>query len=98
MNEVLATVATLLGILASLSFLIQTMKIMHLHESKDVALPTYLILFVTSVSWLLYGISLSNKPLMLSYGVGTATTFSVILAYFMYKKKGLFATKSRSRK
>jgi|TARA_Y100000031_G_C8253649_1_gene401946 uncharacterized protein with PQ loop repeat len=63
-----------LGVLASLSFLFQTLKIMHLHESKDVALLTYIILFITAVFWLMYGISIQDTPLMVSYSVGTLST------------------------
>jgi MtN3 and saliva related transmembrane protein len=86
--NLLAIVTMCLGVFASLSFLFQTLKIMHLHESRDVALSTYTILFVTAIFWLLYGISISDLPLMVSYTVGTLSTFSVIIVYFVYKKQG----------
>jgi uncharacterized protein with PQ loop repeat len=86
--NLLAVITMFLGVFASLSFLFQTLKIMHLHESKDVALTTYLILFVTAVFWLAYGISISDIPLMVSYTVGTLSTFSVIIVYFIYRKRG----------
>lgn len=82
--------AMLFGVLASLSFFFQTYKIMHLHESQDVALPTYSILFITAGFWLAYGINIRNIPLMVSYAVGTLSTLSVIVVYFLYKKQGRF--------
>ncbi len=88
--NLLALITMLFGVLASLSFLFQTVKIMHLHESKDVALPTYSVLFVTAIFWLLYGISINNMPLMVTYVVGVLTSASVIVVYFVYRKQGKF--------
>lgn len=82
--------AMLFGVLASLSFFFQTYKIMHLHESRDVALPTYSILFITAGFWLAYGISIKNIPLIVSYTVGTLSTLSVIVVYLVYKGQGKF--------
>ncbi|MBD3252936.1 hypothetical protein GF386_04345 [Candidatus Pacearchaeota archaeon] len=85
--NLLAIITMTLGIVSSLSFLFQTLKIIHLHESKDIALLTYLVLFITAVFWLLYGISIRDTPLIASYTVGTLCTFSVIVVYFFYKNK-----------
>lgn len=86
--NLLAIITMSLGTLAALGFLFQTLKIIHLRESRDIALTTYIILFITALFWLMYGISIRDMPLIVSYIVGTLTTLSVIIVYFVYKKKG----------
>jgi MtN3 and saliva related transmembrane protein len=85
--SVLAITVTFLGVLAAFSFFFQTIKIIRSGESKSVSLTTYIILFITALFWLLYGISINDKPLIISYIVGTISTLSVIVVYFIYRKK-----------
>ena len=83
----LAVIVTFLGVLAAFSFFFQTIKIIRSKDSKSISLTTYIILFITALFWLLYGISINDVPLIISYIVGTLSTFSVIFVYFVYKKK-----------
>lgn len=87
MNEPLAMAVTALGVAGALSVLFQTIKIVHLRESRDISLLTYVILFINALFWLMYGFSLGDLPLIITYIVATATTLSVIVAYFVYQKK-----------
>jgi len=82
----LAIITMLLGICASLSFLFQAIRIREMHDVKNIALPTYAILFVTSFFWLMYGIYLRDIPLIASYSVGVLSISSVIVLYEIYKK------------
>lgn len=86
--DILAIAAAISGIISTLGIFMQTIKIMHLHESRDVALPMYLIFFINAIIWLSYGIAINNIPIMVSFGIGTIATLSVIMVYFHYKKKG----------
>ena len=83
----LAVIVTFLGVLAAFSFFFQTIKIIRSKDSKNISLATYLILFITALFWLMYGISIQDMPLIISYIVGTISTFSVIIVYFLYRKK-----------
>jgi|TARA_Y100000310_G_C20447258_1_gene699027 MtN3 and saliva related transmembrane protein len=83
----LPVITTFLGVFAALSFFFQTIKIIKSKESKNVSLTTYIILFITALFWLMYGLSISDVPLIVSYIVGTLSTLSVIIVYFVYKKK-----------
>lgn len=94
--EPLAIITMILGVFTSLAYLLQTLKIMHLHESRDIALPTYAILFITAFFWLIYGISIQNTPLIATYIVGTLTTASIVVVYFVYKKTGRLRKSSKS--
>jgi MtN3 and saliva related transmembrane protein len=83
--ELIATLATVMGIITGSSFFIQTIKIIKRKSSKDIALLTYSILGIGSIIWLIYGITITDLPLIISYTIGTLSTFSVIVVYFIYK-------------
>lgn len=59
-----------------------------LHESRDVALPMYIIFLANSLVWLGYGASINNLPILVTYSVGTVSALSVIIVYFAYRKQG----------
>ena len=82
-----ATLATVLGVIASISFLLQTLKIERLHESRDVSLPMYILLFVNAIVWVAYGVQINNTPLMISNSIGAISTATVILVYLRYERK-----------
>lgn len=83
--ELIAILATIMGIITGLSFFPQTIKIIKRKSSEDISLLTYGILGVGAVIWLIYGISVRDVPIMVSYTIGGISTFSVIIAYFVYR-------------
>ena len=82
--EVIAILATIAGIITGSSFFLQTIKIVKRKSSKDISFLTYLILGLGSITWLIYGVTRKDFPLMISYTIGTISTFSVIIVYFIY--------------
>ncbi|MDD5340789.1 MAG: SemiSWEET family transporter, partial [Candidatus ainarchaeum sp.] len=85
--DLLPVLATILGVGGALSILFQTVKMVRLHESRDVALPTYFVLFLNSAVWLAYGTRIGDLPLVIANVVATVTTLSVIVAFFIYRAK-----------
>lgn len=83
--EYIGLLATLVGIGTSCSFFPQTAKMIKRKSSKDISLLTYSILGVGAIIWLIYGITIGDVPLITSYTIGTISTFSVIVAYFVYR-------------
>ena len=67
------------------SFFPQTIKIIKRKSSKDISLITYAILGTGAIVWLIYGITIKDLPLIISYTIGTISTVSVIVVYFIYK-------------
>lgn len=84
--EILAILATLFGVVMSVANLPQTVKIVRRKSCEDISLTTYLMLLPGAAVWLLYGISLSNFPLIISNLIGVLATLSVIVVYYIYKK------------
>ena len=86
LTEILAILATILGILMSAANFPQTLKILKRKSCADVSLATYLMLLPGASIWFLYGVSLNNLPLIITNLVGVVSTVSVIMVYYVYKK------------
>lgn len=88
--EYLPVIVTVVGIITSLSMFLQTIKIMHLHESRDVALPFYLLIVLNSLLWVTYGFTIGDFPLIITFSIAIMASISVVIVYFVYRKKGKF--------
>jgi MtN3 and saliva related transmembrane protein len=87
MKEILTILATIAGALMALANYPQAIKIIKRKSSKDVSLLTYSILFIGTIVWFIYGISIGNLPVIVSYGIGLTGSSFVIVAYFIYGGK-----------
>lgn len=87
MKEILAILATVAGVLMALANYPQAIKILKRKSSKDVSLLTFSVFFLGGIIWLLYGISIGNLPVIVSYCIGLTGSSFVILAYFVYRGK-----------
>jgi MtN3 and saliva related transmembrane protein len=85
-SATLAMAATVFGILMSLGYFPQTLKIVKRKSSADVSLFTYLLFAPGAFVWLIYGISINNLPLIVSNIISSIGAFSVIASYYIYKK------------
>lgn len=84
--EILAVLATVFGVIMAVSGLPQALKMIRRKSSADVSIITYIMLLAGATSWLLYGLSLADIPLIVSNAVGLISTVVVISVYFVYKK------------
>ena len=85
--ETLELLTAVFGVISSLSFFLQAWKIEKVHESRDVSLPMYVILFINGIIWLAYGITLGNTPIMATFTITTLGTATIIIEYFRYSAK-----------
>ena len=83
---ILAINATVFGIIMAVSGLPQAFKIIRRKSSADISIVTYLMLLGGAASWLLYGLSLPDIPIIVSNAVGLISTLFVMSVYFVYKK------------
>ncbi len=76
------------GIAMSLAHVPQAYRIWKRKSSADISLITYTIFFIGSFVWLLYGISLQSKPIIVSYLVAVlSTSITYVLAIRYHAKK-----------
>ena len=83
--DILRIITTIFGTLMGFAYLPQTYKIFKRKSAKDISLMTYLFFAVGVIIWLIYGLSISNYPIIISNVVALLGVSSVILAYFFNK-------------
>ena len=54
------------AILTTSAFLPQALKTLRTKETKDLSLPTFLMLFTGAICWGLYGIHLADRPIIIA--------------------------------
>ena len=69
MVNIIAILATIAGIIMSLGYYPQAIKIIKKKSAKDVSPTTYLMFLPGIVIWLIYGISLNDLPLIIANSV-----------------------------
>ena len=80
----LPVLTTVVGVSMSFGYFVQTFKIFHRKSAKDVSLTTYLIFSFGIATWLTYGISITDWPLIISNLAAIIGSLSVILAWLIY--------------
>jgi MtN3 and saliva related transmembrane protein len=83
--NILPLLTTVFGTFMGLAYLPQTYKIYKRKSAKDVSILTYLFFGIGIAIWLIYGISISNYPIIISNAVALLGACSVIIAYFFNK-------------
>jgi MtN3 and saliva related transmembrane protein len=81
----LTILATVAGALMALANYPQAIKILKRKSSKDVSLLTFSIILLGTIIWFVYGISIGNLPVIVSYGIGLTGSSFVIVVYFIYR-------------
>lgn len=84
--SILAILATAAGIVSSLVMLPQVHKIFKRKSAKDISISMYISLIVIGIIWILYGIEISNWPIIISNTVGTFFLLWVVYGWYLYGK------------
>ena len=75
------------AILTTLAFVPQLVKTLNTKKAEDVSLTT-LIMFLTGVAaWIIYGIQISSKPILIANIVTFLLNFLILLFKLIYSKK-----------
>jgi len=83
--------ATITGVLMSLGYYPQIWKIVKTKSAKDIAIPSYVIFSIGTVSWLFYGFYLHDLTIVLSFGLGVIGSWTILILTFWYRKKNKHA-------
>lgn len=87
MVSFLEGIVTLTGTVMSLSYLFQGYKIIKNKSSKNISIITFSLLWIGVLIWLIYGMSISNFPVVFANIIGILGISFVIICYFIYKNK-----------
>ena len=84
MTTLLGTLATIFGTIGAFANIPQAYKIFKRKSAKDISIITYTLVFLGTITWLLYGIQLKDFPLVFSNSVGLIFITLVIIGWFFY--------------
>ena len=75
------------AILTTLAFLPQLIKTLKTKKAEDVSLAT-LIMFLTGVAaWIIYGIQISSKPILIANVITFLLNFLILVFKLIYSKE-----------
>ena len=75
------------AVLTTLAFIPQLIKTLKTKKAEDVSLTT-LIMFLTGVaSWIIYGIQISSKPILIANIITFLLNFLILTFKLIYSKK-----------
>ncbi|MDP7647366.1 MAG: SemiSWEET family transporter [Candidatus Woesearchaeota archaeon] len=80
----LATLATIFGVINGFANFPQIYKIFKTKSAKDLSITTYLILTVGSIVWVLYGIEIMNVPVLIMNGLALLEFIIILIGCYMY--------------
>lgn len=81
---VLSILASIFGVINGLANVPQIIKIFKTKSAKDISILTYSILAVGSFVWILYGIEISNAPILIMNGLGLTAILIVLFGCWKY--------------
>ncbi|EGY25591.1 putative membrane protein [Desulfovibrio sp. A2] len=75
------------GLLTSLAYLPQVVRIARTRSADDISLPTFRLLAVGVALWLVYGVGIGSWPVMAANAVGLALILAVIWLKLRYSRR-----------
>lgn len=80
-------IGTLAGVLTTIAFVPQVLKIWRSGTAEDISLLTFSLYSAGLLLWTLYGIALGSLPLMAANGVTFLLTLSVLLLKLRHMRR-----------
>ena len=80
----LATLATIFGVINGFANLPQIYKIFKTKSAKDLSITTYITLTVGSIVWILYGIEIMNIPVLTMNGLALLEFIIILIGCYLY--------------
>lgn len=84
---VLAIGATLTGLAMAFSYFPEAYQIWKTKNVKGISPIFTIVLFFAAITWTLYGLSISNYPIIIPNAIATVGIILVNVLYFRYYKK-----------
>lgn len=85
--ELFKIFVTIMGVVMSLGYYPQAYKIWKNKTAVNVSVPSFFIFSLGTLTWLIYGILLGDKPIILSFVLGVIGSWSVLILTLIYKDK-----------
>jgi MtN3 and saliva related transmembrane protein len=87
-DQVLGLLVSVVGIATGGAYVPQAVRIWKRRSSDDVSIVTYLLFLGGQVIYLVYGVRISQWPLIVGMGANIAGNMAVIFAALRFRSKG----------
>jgi MtN3 and saliva related transmembrane protein len=82
--NILSNLATISGIVGGLANIPQIYKIFKNKSAKDLSPITQFLFLIISIIWILYGIDISNYPIIITNSIWILTYIAIIIGFIKY--------------
>jgi len=82
---ILFILATLFGTLSGIANFPQAYRIFKRKSAKDISIITYSFLFAGAITWIFYGIEISNLPITITNILGAINLGLVVIGWYLYR-------------
>jgi MtN3 and saliva related transmembrane protein len=83
--DIVKIIGLVAGTLTTISFLPQVIKTWQSKSAKDLSLPMFLIFFLGTVLWLVYGLYIDSLPVIIANGVTMVLAFILLIFKLRFK-------------
>ena len=84
MENIISYVGFFAGFCTTVAFIPQVIKAWKTKSTKDISLLMFLIFAIGVISWLIYGVLLSELPLIIANAVTLVFAISILIAKIKY--------------
>jgi MtN3 and saliva related transmembrane protein len=84
--DIVKIIGLLAGILTTISFLPQVIQTWKTKSAKDLSLPMFLIFFLGTILWLIYGIMIDSLPVTIANAVTMVLAFILLIFKLIFKE------------
>lgn len=85
--DIITWLTSIFGVLIGLAYFPEFFKILREKHAKEISLVTFGVLSVGMLVWFVYGITLVNWPIIISFGLSAIGTASVFFLALHYRKR-----------
>jgi len=72
------------GVIGPFTVLPQIYTIFHTHSATGVSLTTWLLIFIVTFPWILYGLAHKDKSIMVSFTLWEVVNLTVVIGVLIY--------------
>ena len=87
MKTFLPLIATIVGVISQSGYYAQGFKIIKNKSSRNVSLITFLLYSILLFLWIVYGVMISNAPIIICNVIGIIGCLIVVISYIAFRKQ-----------
>lgn len=78
------------------AFVPQLVRVLRLRSAREISLPTFLLFSIGVLLWLIYGLYIQSKPVIVSNGFTLVLSVSILILKLRYDRAARWTNSNRS--